>query len=100
VLRRILSLLLTISILGYGLALATEVHQSVGGQDPVLEQPAGAGGQAADFDHCNHGIFHLLGMETTVAFILPSLIDRPTGHYRQRLHSSDPRPARKPPRGL
>lgn len=63
--RRILVTWLIVSILGYGVALAADVHGEQRGESGYsAADPAPAQDQHADSDcgHCSHGVTHLLGL--------------------------------------
>ncbi len=68
--RRCLILIwLVASLLGYGWALAADLHGLGGvGFDPLMQVDAGGdahhadGGAGPDCDHCCHGSAHLLGL--------------------------------------
>ena len=69
--RRLLIILLALSVFGYGSALAFDMHGSKA-TDPVhatvgLDDPAGDQGHASDADHCCHGAAHLLGFGASIA---------------------------------
>ncbi len=66
-LRRLLVCWLLISIQGYGLALAADLHGQSHDQTAacaVTHQGDAGAAHASDGDHCNHGLFHLLGLPT------------------------------------
>jgi len=65
-LRRFLISWLVVSLLGYGMALAADVHLEISTDrthavGDHATDPAGAD-DAADCDHCCHGVLHLLGL--------------------------------------
>ncbi len=71
--RRLLICWLVISLQGYGLALAADLHGRSHAQGVACAAAPDHddGAHATDGDHCNHGAFHLLGLpavpfETTV----------------------------------
>ena len=84
-LRRLIILWLIVSVLGYGLALAADVHQSewtasdVAGAptpDSPNQQPAL---DDLDCGHCSHGVYHLLGLTPSFDFAVLSLAHVTTG---------------------
>lgn len=69
--RRVLMLWLIVSVFGYGMALAADVHGNAL-SDPaheVVGHPGAldAGGASPGCDHCCHGLAHLLGLGGTQA---------------------------------
>jgi len=100
-LRRLLSLLLILSIFGYGLALAVDLHGN-SPEDPVaamhpLADSASHQQGMDDGDHCSHGAVHLLGMERRLALDLASAADTHAGCYRDDSTSFSPAPFLRPP---
>lgn len=73
-LRRLLITWLIVSILGYGMALAADVHnkQSTDHTHEIghnTAHPADVD-DASDSDHCCHGVIHLLGLNQAEAIKL------------------------------
>ncbi len=73
-LRRILITWLVVSILGYGMAVAADVHSEL-----ATDQTHAIGDHttnpsdtddASDCDHCCHGVIHLLGLHSAEALNL------------------------------
>lgn len=63
--RRLIATWLIVSILGYGVALAADVHGEQSGESGYSQQDrAPAQDQHTDSDcgHCSHGVTHLLGL--------------------------------------
>ncbi len=66
--RRLLLIWLIVSVLGYGIALAADLHGLGGAHAGATLQLDNAhgddpdGGSATDYDHCCHGAAHLLGL--------------------------------------
>ncbi len=74
-LRRLLVTCLIVSILGYGMALAADVHGELDADDRVAALDTGADQDPhsdSGCGHCSHGIIHLLGLEASfVGLIAP-----------------------------
>ena len=72
-LRRLVSIWLMVSILGYGLALAGDFHGKPLAGNAVTHDHPGDPAPAADNDcgHCSHGLQHLLGLESRFDFPVP-----------------------------
>ena len=70
--RRFLITWLVLSILGYGMAMAADVHNELStNQTHVISDHAANfthADNADDCDHCCHGIFHLLGLVNAKKF--------------------------------
>jgi|UPI000761A84A hypothetical protein len=73
-LRRLLITWLVVSILGYGMALAADVHNELStDQTHTIGDHATNPSDmddASDSDHCCHGIIHLLGLNRAEAIKL------------------------------
>lgn len=99
--RRLIITWLVISILGYGMAIAADVHY---GEPPVNQVVLGDAGNISDdphslsaYDHCNHGCFHLLGLDFTPAKPLASTPQSPKSAYLASWNSLlNPPPSRPP----
>lgn len=76
-LRHLIILWLIVSIPGYGLALAADVHDELLPKDTAgYEQPTSDGSTPTDNDcgHCSHGIQHLLGLQNHFSlYTLPTV---------------------------
>ncbi len=70
-LTRILKIWLIVSILGYGMALAADVHGELAADDVHLSADGtdnplpGDSADDSDCNHCAHGTSHLLGLNCT-----------------------------------
>ena len=97
---RLIATLLIVSILGYGLALAADVHGELSGESPAFHQLDDHGQEAhdgVDCDHCSHGAVHLLGMERRLVLDLAPAADSHAGCYRDDSTSFSPALFLRPP---
>ncbi len=98
-LRRLLVIWLVISILGYGVALAADVHGEQQHQYGYAATDDGGHASHAGVDcgHCAHGTAHLTGLH--FAFDLQTVeAGRPArSDYRPALLSPPPQETLKPP---
>jgi len=98
--RRFLIFWLILSMLGYGLTLAAELHAGHHDNDhlPSVEhQAAHDSDHESGCDHCCHGVMHLLGLPKNDAFDLISLHARMQTPYRVKSTSSPPSTLFRPP---
>jgi len=102
--RRFVATWLMLSILGYGMVAAADVHnENAQSHDhaqvlaDVDSGPAAPLDQQTDSDHCCHGIAHLLGFasETTLSPAASPLL--PIIRHTEYLHSLALPPAYRPP---
>lgn len=99
--RRLLTLWLIVSILGYGMVLAQGVHDGAS-SDPtheVVGHPGDLddGGASPGCGHCCHGLAHLLGLGSTQTLSLPPLQHLPDTPYAVHFCSFVPASLLRPP---
>ena len=76
-LRLILSVWLICSVVGYGTALAVDLHHGAAEASLAASSDLPADdGQHPDCDHCGHGTTHLLGLNSQGALVLLTLPNR------------------------
>lgn len=91
---------LILSILGYGIAMAADMHAGLHGEDHQLTADHPAPHDAdheAGCDHCCHGFMHLLGLPKSHAFELVSCRVSVQTPYRVKSTSSPPSSLFRPP---
>ncbi|GEM_PF-2549620 len=70
--RRLLAVWISLSILGFGMAVAADAHPPMADQAPFVGEPSHDGGQADPGagcgDCCGHAAAHLLGLTAAEAF--------------------------------
>ena len=103
VIKRIISLYLLISVLGYGFAVASDFHNQVidtGEHSHLISDDAEHDDEHSSFndpDHCCHGVSHLLGL----VGVLSDTINQPAILVPQvftvRRYSVDLKPDFQPP---
>ncbi|MCU7930282.1 MAG: hypothetical protein KZQ90_05740 [Candidatus Thiodiazotropha sp. (ex Codakia rugifera)] len=101
-LRRLLTTWLIISILGYGMAMAADLHielspdQSHAISDHHPYQPNDVDDNAG-CDHCCHGVLHLIGLKSSENLLLPIDSDPAQTVYAISSSSFSPNPLLRPP---
>ena len=97
---RFLIFWLILSILGYGMAMAADLHDGLHGDDhqqSADHQAAQNTDHEAGCDHCCHGLMHLLGLPKSEAFELISCDARVQTSYLVKSTRSPPSPLFRPP---
>jgi len=101
--HRLIITWLVISILGYGMAFAADVHYEESAVDQVVA--LGDSGDLPDephnllaHDHCSHGSFHLLGLNFTPAKPTIGGVHTPKSAYLAAWNSFLDTPPSRPPK--
>lgn len=101
-LHRLLTTWLVISILGYGMAMAADLHielstdqiHAIGDHHPSkpndIDENVGC-------DHCCHGVLHLIGLQSSESLLLPIDNDPAQTVYTLSSSSFTPNPLLRPP---
>ena len=100
-LRRLLITWLLVSIVGYGMALAADVHVELSSDQTHAigdhaTDPTDTGDEA-DCDHCCHGVLHLLGLKSDGNLDVPDDRNALRFPYSFLIKSTSPTTLLRPP---
>ncbi len=100
-LRRFLVTWLVVSILGYGMAMAADVHNDLASDHiHIIGEHVNNQSDTDDAvgcDHCCHGVLHLLGLNSTETFNLEADLGIVPASYSVSLVSFFPPSVLRPP---
>ncbi len=96
--KRLVALLLVWSILGYGLAVAADLHGELGVDVAATADLPSADDHAGDgCGHCSHGASHLMGLHPHFGLPVPTVRRTAFVTQREPLSHRLQRPLLRPP---
>jgi len=101
-LARLLKIWLIVSILGYGMALAADVHGELTADNDIQLSSGDAGSPDSSTDdtgchHCAHGVSHLLGLSYAGGITVTGSRSILPGGYSPAWYSFSPPSLLRPP---